>query len=386
MRTNVLCCALIFCGATYVLLKRQSASGSRGLTDDNAIYALTGEIADALDGAGIAHSLYSGSLLGAWRHGGVIPFADKDVDLAVFETNTTKLERILDELGVAWHLTDFGFHIMGRTLVPEWVPRYGAYGWVREAAGGGTGTDYYVDLWLHASVGGKSWCVGAGDKGRVRLPPTHRDYGKAERDASGRNTGFRRYDCWKWMAETNTHQAVWPDAMIKPARKVLFGRRKHWAPLTYQQADQKFGAGGTWLDVCGCGALKRGWAKDSACRFYSGTGPQPGGLTTVGMPCADASLDGYVFLKDCEHGGLGAEKVLGAASSALIVPRLTAGARKGNAGRCRPKVLPLPEGTCPGNRYLPSCVPVSDCQKLKERCPPIMPSLTPPTGSQRTSS
>lgn len=81
-------------------------------------YALTYKLIRELQNQQINVTLTYGSHLGAMRHHGVIPFEEKDVDLAVFSTNTSKIERAIrttldtqPHLNLTFHESDFGFQI-----------------------------------------------------------------------------------------------------------------------------------------------------------------------------------------------------------------------------------------------------------------------------------
>ena len=111
------------------------------------MYGVVQEVLGQLGAEGVQCFLLFGSALGARRHFGLLPFAnEKDVDLAVFATDTALVEGALSALGLEWHATRFGYHIE-------------------------TGTRFYIDLWLFAhdaeptSDGYHVRCVGHGDGG-----------------------------------------------------------------------------------------------------------------------------------------------------------------------------------------------------------------------------
>jgi hypothetical protein len=81
-------------------------------------YALTYKLIHELQKQNISVSLTFGSHLGALRHHGVIPFEEKDVDLAVFSTDKSKIESAIrvtldthSHLNLTFHESDFGFQI-----------------------------------------------------------------------------------------------------------------------------------------------------------------------------------------------------------------------------------------------------------------------------------
>mmetsp|Transcript_906 Transcript_906/g.1478 ORF Transcript_906/g.1478 Transcript_906/m.1478 type:complete len:426 (+) Transcript_906:74-1351(+) len=95
-------------------------------------YALTYKLIRELQNQQINVTLTFGSHLGALRHHGVIPFEEKDVDLAVFSTDTSKIKRaIRTTLDTQQHLkltfseTDFGFQIPStkefQTYIDVWM-------------------------------------------------------------------------------------------------------------------------------------------------------------------------------------------------------------------------------------------------------------------------
>ncbi len=81
-------------------------------------YALTYKLIEEFQNQHIHVTLTFGSHLGALRHHGVIPFEEKDVDLAVFSTDAVKVKRAMQTaLDTQPHLnltiteSDFGFQI-----------------------------------------------------------------------------------------------------------------------------------------------------------------------------------------------------------------------------------------------------------------------------------
>lgn len=81
-------------------------------------YALTYKLIHEFQKRSINVTLTFGSHLGALRHHGVIPFEEKDVDLAVFSTDETKIKSAIratldnqTHLNLTFHESDFGFQI-----------------------------------------------------------------------------------------------------------------------------------------------------------------------------------------------------------------------------------------------------------------------------------
>lgn len=121
---------------------------------DLPMYHKAARMVRAFRDHGIHILLASGSLLGARRHFGVVPWGDKDVDFLVLSTNTTAIEYVLsDVLKAEWdHQRDgdgpgrggFGYNVKGGKEVPG----------------------MYVDLWLYGPTGAdgdKYHCVGIED-------------------------------------------------------------------------------------------------------------------------------------------------------------------------------------------------------------------------------
>lgn len=112
-------------------------------------YDLLAEMVNRFAAHGIPLLLYGGSLLGARRHFGIMPW-DWDLDFIVFETNTSKINPVLDtflERNVTWRYNDdgdgpgttgFGYHVD--------TPHR------------------YLDLWLYAPLNSTHvGCVGRDD-------------------------------------------------------------------------------------------------------------------------------------------------------------------------------------------------------------------------------
>eukprot|EP00578_Thalassiosira_sp_NH16_P012246 CAMPEP_0181119422 /NCGR_PEP_ID=MMETSP1071-20121207/23596_1 /TAXON_ID=35127 /ORGANISM="Thalassiosira sp., Strain NH16" /LENGTH=250 /DNA_ID=CAMNT_0023203973 /DNA_START=72 /DNA_END=821 /DNA_ORIENTATION=- len=88
--------------------------------DDEEYYNLLANIVNQFAKHGIQLFLYGGSLLGARRHFGIMPW-DGDVDFMVFATNTTAINHVLDnDLKLEWRYntdgdgpgtTGFGYHV-----------------------------------------------------------------------------------------------------------------------------------------------------------------------------------------------------------------------------------------------------------------------------------
>ena len=125
---------------------------------DDPIYKVVYALFDAFEKNGVPACLILGSFLGAERHAGVIPFGEKDADIALFSTNTSLIEEIIDDVAgsTMWHRnTDgkgpgsdgFGYHV-GERYVAGSSERYIA------------GSNYYIDIWLYEQQGSAVKCVG----------------------------------------------------------------------------------------------------------------------------------------------------------------------------------------------------------------------------------
>lgn len=115
---------------------------------------------------GVPLALYAGSHLGANRHHGIIPFQEKDVDFAVFSTDTKLIQEGLDA-AVRMHSDRFNATVV---VTGSDVSRRGrlvpTFGWdIRPAneeeakkRGGGALPDmsHYIDVWMFGfSSGGR---------------------------------------------------------------------------------------------------------------------------------------------------------------------------------------------------------------------------------------
>ena len=112
---------------------------------DNYKYIYT--IINGLYKKKIRSTLYGGSVLGARRHMGIIPFHEWDCDIAVFSTDTDTIEEVLNENNFQWHYNElgFGYHI-------------------------NNGTKLYIDLWLLTQFdNGDATCIGVAKKGGCEL-------------------------------------------------------------------------------------------------------------------------------------------------------------------------------------------------------------------------
>ena len=108
---------------TIVKAERWVEDDGEGAAKDNvAAYAFYANMVNRFADHGIQLVLGFGSLLGARRHFGIIPWGDKDVDFVVFSTNVTAINAVLDhDLHLEWRFnTDgigppdtggFGYHI-----------------------------------------------------------------------------------------------------------------------------------------------------------------------------------------------------------------------------------------------------------------------------------
>eukprot|EP00573_Skeletonema_grethae_P011067 CAMPEP_0201698860 /NCGR_PEP_ID=MMETSP0578-20130828/21218_1 /ASSEMBLY_ACC=CAM_ASM_000663 /TAXON_ID=267565 /ORGANISM="Skeletonema grethea, Strain CCMP 1804" /LENGTH=344 /DNA_ID=CAMNT_0048185495 /DNA_START=202 /DNA_END=1236 /DNA_ORIENTATION=- len=131
-------------------------------------YALTYKLIQELQNQHISVTLTFGSHLGALRHHGVIPFDEKDIDLAVFSTDAVKIKRAMQTaLDTQPHLkltineADFGYQIFKtKTFLT------------------------YIDVWMFKNIESKELtCVGhqLPDKScerwyknfHARLPPVY---------------------------------------------------------------------------------------------------------------------------------------------------------------------------------------------------------------------
>jgi hypothetical protein len=106
-------------------------------------YALTYSLVHELHQRNVSVTLTFGSHLGALRHHGVIPFEEKDVDLAAFTTNASLIESAIKatldvqpHLNITFHESDFGFQIVGGVL------------------------QTYIDIWMFDVSGTEITCVG----------------------------------------------------------------------------------------------------------------------------------------------------------------------------------------------------------------------------------
>mmetsp|Transcript_18289 Transcript_18289/g.27542 ORF Transcript_18289/g.27542 Transcript_18289/m.27542 type:complete len:366 (+) Transcript_18289:241-1338(+) len=107
-------------------------------------YALTYKLIHELQKQQIHVTLTFGSHLGALRHHGVIPFEEKDVDLAVFSTNTSKIKRAIratlstqPHLNLTFSEAYFGFQIPATKELQT-----------------------YIDVWMFKNVASQTRCVG----------------------------------------------------------------------------------------------------------------------------------------------------------------------------------------------------------------------------------
>ena len=82
----------------------------------STVYDEVEYIIDLFNNEKIKSSLLFGSVLGVKRHhAAIMKHLEKDVDIAVFETNTSLIMEVLNNGGVAnFHETNFGYHIYTR--------------------------------------------------------------------------------------------------------------------------------------------------------------------------------------------------------------------------------------------------------------------------------
>jgi len=123
--------------------------------EDLLVYSHGVQLVEAFASHGITLLLYLGSLLGARRHLGMLPWGDKDLDFIVLSTNKTAIDNVLNSLNslnYTWRYNKdgkgpgswgFGYHIdfkePSRTRVElmstkRWPPKV------------------YIDLWLFGSA------------------------------------------------------------------------------------------------------------------------------------------------------------------------------------------------------------------------------------------
>ena len=119
------------------ILEREQRLRDNNIIDDTLhslalTYALTYNLIRELQKQNISVALTFGSHLGALRHHGVIPFEEKDVDVAVFSTDESKIKSaIRATLGTQPHLNltfvekDFGFQVPPskdlQTYIDLWI-------------------------------------------------------------------------------------------------------------------------------------------------------------------------------------------------------------------------------------------------------------------------
>lgn len=177
----------------------------------DAGYTYLYQVIDALAAVGVTSLLSKGSFLGAARHGGIIPFAEKDLDVAVFSTNEILIESVLNGIrklhwrtnhdGMKDKSVGFGYH-----LDPP-------------------GTKLYIDLWLFERRDGKVRCVGG--------------------------SGGIGCDAWytHWIKYNPTGIGpTYEESDWFPPRALYFGRRKLLVPGTTAQLDLLYPG---WKTVCG---------------------------------------------------------------------------------------------------------------------------------------
>ncbi len=124
-------------------------------------YSIVFNILKVLYTSNIRATLFGGSVLGARRHMGIIPFGEWDVDIAVFSTDTDAIEKLLNAEKIKWSYNEYGFgyHI-------------------------NNGTNYYTDLWLLQSFeNGDAICVGIKKLGGCKLWYSHFGRGNSLRMA-----------------------------------------------------------------------------------------------------------------------------------------------------------------------------------------------------------
>lgn len=219
-----------------VLSREGRYAGSDELAAHAETYAVTYAVIAELQRRGMHVCLHAGSHLGALRHHGIIPFEEKDVDLALFSTDHAQIEQALEAATAQFGLTvsdsggKFGYQI---GLLPG-------------PSGGGRGSvSHYIDIWLFREARAWDWspqveCVGW----------EHRHHG-------GNGFGGRN-GCQAWFAENQARPVpVFAASDWLPFRAETFGTERVPIPATNRPIERfPFSAKDDWNKSCGPAAQR----------------------------------------------------------------------------------------------------------------------------------
>jgi hypothetical protein len=171
---------------------------------DCPAYVMTYKLLNAFERQNIDAHLVYGTFLGAERHHGIIPFLEKDVDIAVFTDNEKLVESIIHQTSTRYSRKSFGYHIPVPLL-----------------------QQYYIDIWLNERRNGEVRCIG-------RLNGTGCD-------------SWYKDACGSWCAG-GERAPVYRESDWFPLRQVKFGREKANVPKTTAELDLTYG---DWRQQCG---------------------------------------------------------------------------------------------------------------------------------------
>ena len=182
-------------------------------------YAVTYAIVTEFQNRGLRICLHAGSHLGALRHHGVIPFEEKDVDLALFSTDHAEIEDALAEA-----LQPFSVSISKSN---------GQFGYQVDVAAVEAGTSslsHYIDIWLFEirESRGEALCVGW-------------------------NAGAVSNGCQKWFRHFHAKSTpVFKVADFFPLRTAHFGTQRVPVPATNTPLETfPFSTAHHWNTTCG---------------------------------------------------------------------------------------------------------------------------------------